>query len=196
MAFPDIEPNGVTITNETPTVINTARSGRQTRFQRSDPALTIAYEYNALSESERRSIIGHHASVGGSLNSFDVNLPTGIKDNSASYTGTLTTNGAHTAGDTTIAVNGSTNGLCVKAGDYIRFASGSNKLYTITADATVSAGTTTLQIFPALLDDVTTGVTVNHTDVTAKVFYQTVELGYRMGPNLFGDITVTFKEDL
>ena len=195
MAFPDIEPNDVTITHQTPTVVNTARSGRQTRFQRSDPNYTIQYNFDSLSNAQRRQIIGHHASVGGSLNSFELQLPTGIKDNSAGYTGTITTSGTNAAGDNTIDYTATADGLALKAGDLITF-DGYNKMYMVTADETVVSGVGILGIYPALLEDIPTSTEIIHTDVTATVFYQSTDLGYSMGPNQYASLSITFKEDL
>ena len=196
MAFPDIEPQSVSITHTVPTLINTSRSGRVTRIQRSDPAFTISYSYGALSASERQQLIAHHAQMSGGLTAFYLQLPTGIKDTTTGYSGTVTVDGNHTAGDDSVAVSGTSNGSVLVAGEYISFGADTTKLYTLKSDETITTGSGNFSIYPPLLDDVsdTTSVLVNN--VKAFVYYEGADFGYQIGPNQFAGVTLTFKEDL
>lgn len=196
MAFPSIEPSSVSITNTVPTIVNTARSGRVTRIQRADPALTINYSFPPLSRAQRNELIAHHAQMSGSLTGFYLQLPTGVKDTSTEYSGTVTTSGAHTAGDDTIAVSGTSDGACLVAGEYISFGADTNKLYTLKSDESISSGSGNFLIYPPLLDAVDAGTSVLVNNVKAFVYYLSADFGYQVGPNQFADVSISFKEDL
>jgi hypothetical protein len=98
---------------------------------------------------------------------FQIALPD-LKNAKGDVSGTVLVNGAHSAGDTTIDVDGMTGTL--KAGDFVKFG-GDSKVYMVVSDATASAGSATLTIEPplrsALSDD-------------ASVTYDAVEFTVRL----------------
>jgi hypothetical protein len=195
MAFPDIAPNRTEISQQTPMIVLQALNGREERLATRIPFFTIINTYENLTAAERRQIIGHHASVGGSLTAFSIELPEDVKDSSAGYTGAITVDGAHTAGDTTVDITTASDGAILKAGDYIKFA-GHNKLYQVTADVTAASSSATVSIFPALLDSLSNAEVVSHTDVNIVVRYASDDIMYAMDPNLFGTLSISFKEDI
>lgn len=195
MAFPDISPQQVEIAQNTPMITLKALNGREERLASEIPYFSVFATFENVSAAERRQIIGHHASVGGSLTAFDFPLPEDIKDNSVEFTGTITANGAANAGDSSIAVTTSADGAILKAGDYIRF-DGHDKLYQVKADVTASSSSATITIFPALLSAVANAEGVFHTDLNINVRYLNDNIGYTVDPNLFGDFTIGFKENI
>lgn len=195
MAFPSIAPNRVEFTSNTPMIVTRALNGREERLSTQIPYFNLSATFDNVSATERRQIVGHHASVGGSLTSFAIELPEDIKDNSAGYTGTIAANGTYSAGDSSITVTTSGNGAVLKAGDLITFA-GHNKVYQVKADVTATALSATVTIFPALLSAVSDTASITHTDVNATVRYSSDSLGYILDPNLFGSFTIDFREEI
>ena len=84
-----------------------------------------------------------------SKESFTI-IPPEVSNARGNETGTLLVNGSHTAGDTTIALDGfaSDGAGRLKAGDFIKFAHG--KVYMVVADVTSSSGAATVTIEPPL----------------------------------------------
>ena len=106
-------------------------------------------------------IVGKRSDVYGELMAFIVKqrsakenftiIPPEVEDARGDETGTLAVNGSHTAGDTTIAMDGfaSDSAGRLKAGDFIKF-NGHTKVYMVVADVTSSSGAATVTIEPPL----------------------------------------------
>ena len=75
-------------------------------------------------------------------------------------------NGSHSAGDTTIDVDGMTG--TIKAGDFVNFA-GDTKCYMVVSDATASAGAATLTIEPPLRSAIADDAAVTYDGVEFTV---------------------------
>ena len=97
-------------------------------------------------------------------------IPPEIQDARGSETGTVLVNGAQSAGDTTIAMDGFAGDGAgrFKTGDFIKFAS-HNKIYMVVADVTSSSNAATVTIEPPLIADIANDSTVTYDDVPFTV---------------------------
>jgi len=70
-----------------------------------------------------------------------------------------------------------------------------NKLYTITADATTSAGgTATVSIYPGLLTEVDSGTTIIHTDVPLYARFKNAQNALSVNQTQFTNLTLELIE--
>ena len=123
--------------------------------------------------------------------------PPEIKDARGNETGTLLVNGAHSVGDTTIALDGfaadSANRL--RVGDFIKFAH--DKVYMVVADVTSSSNAATVTIEPplitALADD--SSVTYDSIPFTVHLTNDIQEFG-AVGSDKDGNLLYQFEFDV
>ena len=102
-------------------------------------------------------IIGKRSDIYGELMAFIIKqrsgkenftiIPPEVEDARGVETGTLAVNGSHTAGDTTIAIDGFAADTAnrLRTGDFIKF-NGHTKVYMVVADVTSSSGAATVTI--------------------------------------------------
>jgi hypothetical protein len=102
---------------------------------------TFSVRYPRLRQTDFAPIYAFLASTKGGTDSFSITPPSAISDALGNATGTLRANGAHTAGDRTINMDGISG--TIKAGDFIKFAN-HTKVYMCTADFT-NSGTMTIE---------------------------------------------------
>ncbi|ANS03981.1 major capsid protein [uncultured Mediterranean phage uvDeep-CGR2-AD8-C175] len=97
-------------------------------------------------------------------------VPPEIEDARGSETGSVLVNGAQSAGDNTIAMDGFAGDGAgrLKAGDFIKFAS-HTKIYMVVADVTSSSNAATVTIEPPLIADITNDSAVTYDDVSFTV---------------------------
>lgn len=109
--------------------------------------------------------------------------------------GTPLVNGAHSAGDNTIATDGWPNSTLVfKAGDFVKFA-GHNKVYMVTANATSSgAGAVTLTIEPPLNSALVNNESIIATNIPFTVAFVSDMQEFQTGPAPFYEFSVKLIE--
>ena len=97
-------------------------------------------------------------------------IPPELEDARGSETGSVLVNGAQSAGDTTIAMDGFAGDGAgrFKTGDFIKFAS-HNKVYMVVADVTSSSNAATVTIEPPLVADIVNDSAVTYDDVAFTV---------------------------
>ena len=97
-------------------------------------------------------------------------IPPELEDARGSETGSVLVNGAQSAGDNTIAMDGFAGDGAgrFKMGDYISFAS-HTKVYMVVADVTSSSNAATVTIEPPLVEDITNDSAVKYDDVSFTV---------------------------
>ena len=97
-------------------------------------------------------------------------VPPEIEDARGSETGSVLVNGAQSAGDTTIAMDGFAGDGAgrFKAGDFIKFAS-HTKVYMVVSDVTSSSNAATVTIEPPLVADIANDSAVTYDDVAFTV---------------------------
>ena len=122
-------------------------------------------------------ITGNRSDVYGELMAFIVKqrsgkenftiVPPEIEDARGSETGSVLVNGAQSAGDNTIAMDGFAGDGAgrLKAGDFIKFAS-HTKVYMVVSDVTSSSNAATVTIEPPLIADITNNSAVTYDDVS------------------------------
>ena len=125
-------------------------------------------------------------------------VPPDISSTRGSETGTILVNGVHTAGDTTIAIDGhaSDGAGRFKSGDMIKFAS-HDKVYMIVADATSSSNASTITIEPPLRNALANNeaVTYNNVPFTVYLLNDMQEFG-QVGADKDGNILYKFELDV
>ena len=97
-------------------------------------------------------------------------IPPELEDARGSETGSVLVNGAQSAGDTTIAMDGFAGDGAgrFKTGDFIKFAS-HNKIYMVVADVTSSSNAATVTIEPPLIADIANDSAVTYDNVPFTV---------------------------
>lgn len=145
-------------------VKSVTRSGRTQVRSIGAAAWSFTAQYNNLTRDELAPVYAFLAGTRGGVDSFTIRPPI-ISNSRGSASGTLLTNGGHSAGDRTIAMDGISG--TIKAGDFIKFGN-HNKVYMCVSDFT-NAGTMTIE--PALNVSVSDGtqVTFNGVPFTMRV---------------------------
>ena len=127
-------PSSVSISSEQMTIVSTTTSGRRQARQIDGQKFKLIARFPVMTRAEFAPIKAFIMKQRSQLESFTFIPPT-VSDAQGSASGTISVNGALTAGTTTATIDGmatSTNGI-LKAGDYFRF-SGQQKVYMAVAD--------------------------------------------------------------
>lgn len=153
--------------SEQKTITSTTDSGKMFSVQVDGQRFKFSATYPPMRRSDFAPVIAFIMKQRSQKETFQIALPD-LKNAKGDVSGTVLVNGSHSAGDTTIDVDGMTG--TISAGDFVKFA-GDSKVYMVVADATASAGSATLTIEPplrsALSDD-------------ASVTYDAVEFTVRL----------------
>jgi len=155
----------VNLSSQNKTLISEAISGKIQARQISGHKWTFTASYPPMTRAEFAPVLAFIMQQRGMLNTFDVYIPI-VNDSLSSATGTLRANGAHSAGDTTITVDGITGRL--EVGDLIRF-SGHTKVYMVVAESYLSGNTIGVTIEPPLVEDVVDDDSILYNNVPMRV---------------------------
>lgn len=154
-----------------PTIVTTASSGRRQVKTQNTQFWSMSITYPTMTRSEWSPIAAFIMEQRGARFPFTVVLPEYSTTQGALTTESVTVNGAHSAGDTTIVLQqaslSQTNSL--KAGDFIKFAN-HNKVYMVVADMSFSSGAATVTIEPGIVVDVPSTTAVTYKDVPFTVY--------------------------
>jgi hypothetical protein len=167
-----------TITKQTKT-----QSGRSIRTTNATTLWSATLQFPTMTQEEFRPVQAFIALAQGALNEFDVILPSvSTSLSSGSAVSSKSVDGDHTAGDTTINISTTlTSQNLLKAGDVIRFEN-HTKVYMVTSDInTDGSGDATLNIQPALVENLTNGEDITLTNVPFRmtITNDIQEFGYR-----------------
>lgn len=163
MSYPtDPEFSDVQVTARYTNFRSETRNGRTQVRSLGAQRWTLKGKYNDLTRAEFAPVFAFVMQQGGSKEDFTI-VPPVISNSRGTPTGTMRANGAHSAGDSTITIDGSTG--TIKAGDFIKFAS-HDKVYMVTSDLT---GAGTLNIQPALVSAVSDNNVITYNSVPFKV---------------------------
>tara|TARA_Y100001970_G_C13959182_1_gene712272 strand:+ start:61 stop:681 length:621 start_codon:yes stop_codon:yes gene_type:complete len=125
-------------------------------------------------------------------------IPPELEDARGNETGTLAVNGSHTAGDTTIAIDGfaSDGSGRLKAGDFIKF-NGHTKIYMVVSDVTSSSNSATVTIEPPLVSALADDETVSYDNIpfTVHLTNDIQEFGV-VGADKDGNLLYKFELDV
>jgi len=157
------------------------KSIQNTIISKSDSGKRLARQVDGQRWGFTVSIItGTRSDVYGELMAFIVKqrsgketftiVPPEIEDARGSETGSVLVNGAQSAGDTTIAMDGFAGDGAgrFKTGDFIKFAS-HDKVYMVVADVTSSSNAATVTIEPPLVADIANDSAVTYDNVPFTV---------------------------
>jgi hypothetical protein len=151
-----------------PTLVTETNSGIVYRRQIAGQRFSFTLSFPPMTRDEFAPVYAFVMKQRTQAESFNVTPPI-ISSTRGSETGTVLVNGIHSAGDTTIDIDGLNSGL--KAGDVIKFASHS-KIYMITDDANAdSNGEATITIEPALRESLANdeAITYNNVPFTVRI---------------------------
>ena len=138
--------SSIGFSSEQKTITSTTDSGKMFAVQIDGQRFKFSASYPPMNRSEFAPVIAFVMKQRSQKETFQISLPD-LKNAKGDVSGTVLVNGSHSAGDTTIDVDGMTGTL--KAGDFVKFG-GDTKVYMVVSDATAVAGAATLTIEPPL----------------------------------------------
>ena len=151
--------------SEQKTITSTTDSGKMFSVQIDGQRFKFSASYPPMNRSEFAPVYAFVMKQRSQKETFQIALPD-LQNAKGDVSGTVLVNGAHSAGDTTIDVDGMTGTL--KAGDFVKFA-GHSKVYMVVSDATASAGAATLTIEPPLRSAIADDAAVTYDGVEFTV---------------------------
>jgi hypothetical protein len=180
-------PASIKISSIQPTLVSVAHSLKRQARSRGSQRWMMDIDYPPLSRADFAPVFAFAMAQQGQYGTFTF-VPPIYGSTSGSATGTLLSNGAASAGDSTIAADGLTGTL--KAGDFIKFA-GHDKVYMLTAD-----GSTSLTIEPPLLEAVANNEQIYYTNVPFKMAFAADVQEFSRGAQDLHDFSVSMVEVL
>ena len=174
--------NALSFQEEVNTLVSVSDSGRRFARQIDNQRWKFTCRYTNLTRAEFAPIFAFITKQRGSKETFTI-TPPNLKNALGSETTTISVNGSHTAGDTTIAIDGfnADSAGSLKAGDFLKFAS-HTKVYMVVSDVTPSSNAATVTIEPPLIEALTNDSTVTYDDVPFTVYLDSRIQQYQLGP--------------
>lgn len=157
--------SAIGFSSEQKTITSTTDSGKMYAVQVDGQRFKFSTTYPPMTRAEFAPVIAFIMKQRSQKETFQIALPD-LKNAKGDVSGTVLVNGVHSAGDTTIDVDGMTGTL--KAGDMIKFG-GHSKVYMVVSDATASAGAATLTIEPPLRSALADNEAVTYDNVSFTV---------------------------
>jgi len=175
--------NALSFKDEVNTLVSVSDSGRRFARQIDNQRWKFTCRYVNLSRVEFAPIFAFITKQRGSKETFTI-TPPNLKNALGSETTTISVNGSHTAGDTTIAIDGfnADSAGSLKAGDFLKFAS-HTKVYQVVSDVTPSSNAATVTIEPPLIEALANDSTVTYDAVPFTVYLTSGVQSYSMGIN-------------
>ena len=154
------------------TLLSETDSGKTFRRQVQGQRFSFTVSYPPMTRSEFAPIMAFIVKQRARQENFTVTFPS-YMNAQGNETGTLLVNGAHSAGDTTIAIDGfaSDGAGRLKAGDLIKF--GHLKVYMVVEDVTSSSNASTVTIEPPLREALSDNSSVTYDSVPFNVYFTT-----------------------
>ena len=175
--------NALSFQDEVNTLVSLSDSGRRFARQIDNQRWKFTCRYVNLSRAEFAPIFAFITKQRGSKETFTISPPN-LKNALGSETTTISVNGAHTAGDNTIAIDGFNADAAgsLKAGDWISFA-GHTKVYQVVSDVTPSSNAATVTIEPPIIEALANNEVVTYDSVAFTVYLTSTVQSYSMGIN-------------
>ena len=175
--------NALSFKDEVNTLVSISDSGRRFARQIDNQRWKFTCRYVNLSRVEFAPIFAFITKQRGSKETFTI-TPPNLKNALGSETTTISVNGSHTAGDTTIAIDGfnADSAGSLKAGDFLKFAS-HTKVYQVVSDVTPSSNAATVTIEPPIIEALANDSTVTYDAVPFTVYLTSSVQSYSMGIN-------------
>ena len=146
-------------------------------------------QYNPMTREEMKPVFAFVMSQRGKVGTFTI-VPPVISSSRGDVSGSMAVNGAHTAGDSTIAVDGFTG--TIKAGDFVKFAN-HTKVYMVISDLT---GAGNLSIEPSITSDLVDDEAVTYTDVPFTMRLNNDVQEYSLSANEYYEYEIDMIEAL
>jgi hypothetical protein len=151
--------------SEQKTITSTTDSGKMFSVQVDGQRFKFSASYPPMSRTDFAPVLAFIMKQRSQKETFQIALPD-LKNAKGTVSGTVLVNGSHTAGDTTITVDGMTGNLL--AGDLIKFSQG--KVYMVVADVTADGSNeATLTIEPPLREALVNDSSVTYDNVQFTV---------------------------
>lgn len=168
-ALPSNDFNALNFKSQQKTLMSTTDSGKTFRRQVDGQRWTFTVSYPLKTRSDFAPIQAFIIRQRSQKEDFTITFPSYL-NSQGSETGTVLVNGVHSAGDTTIDVDGHAGDTAgsFKAGDLIKFA-GHSKVYMIVSDVTPSSNASTLTIEPPLTNALANDEAVTYDSVPFTV---------------------------
>ena len=175
--------NAFNFKDESNTLISLSDSGRRFARKIDNQRWKFTCKYTNLTRAEFAPILAFITKQRGQKETFTV-IPPKIKDALGSETTSIAVNGAHTAGDTTIAIDVfiADSAGSLKAGDFIKF-NNHTKVYMVVADVTPSSNAASVTIEPPIIENLANDEAVTYDDVPFTVYLDTKVQQYDLGIN-------------
>ena len=175
--------NALSFKDEVNTLISISDSGRRFARQIDNQRWKFTCRYVNLTRAEFAPIFAFITKQRGSKETFTISPPN-LKNALGSETTTISVNGAHTAGDNTIAIDGFNADAAgsLLAGDWISF-SGHTKVYQVVSDVTPSSNAATVSISPPIIEALGNNEVVTYDSVAFTVYLTSTVQSYSMGIN-------------
>tara|TARA_R100001015_G_C4624916_1_gene183239 strand:+ start:1719 stop:2327 length:609 start_codon:yes stop_codon:yes gene_type:complete len=167
-ALPNTEFEAINLKSNQKTLLSETDSGKTFRRQVQGQRFSFTVSYPPMKRSEFAPIMAFIMKQRSRQESFTITLPSYFNA-LGSETGTLLVNGAHSASDTTIAIDGFAGDGAgrLKAGDLIKFAH--DKVYMVVEDVTSSSNSATVTIEPPLRTALTNNSSVAYDSIQFTV---------------------------
>jgi hypothetical protein len=187
-------PADIKVSSFTPTLVSQTQSLKRQVRRRGGQRWAFDVNYPPMTRSEFAPVYAFCISQRGQYETFTF-VPPVVSDPQGTATGTPVVNGAHSAGDTTIATDGWTNSTQIlKAGDFIKFANHS-KVYMIVSDSSSDgSGEANLVIEPPLMAALSDNEAITANDVPFTVALTTDSQEYAAGPPDTYDFSIQLIE--
>ena len=173
--------NAMNFSSEVNTLLSISDSGRRFARQIDNQRWKITCRYTYLTREEFAPILAFITKQKGQKETFTI-IPPKIKDALGSETTSIAVNGSHTAGDSTIAIDGfnADSAGSLKAGDFIKFAN-HTKVYMVVSDVTPSSNAATVTIEPPIIEALANDEAVTYDDVPFTVYLTSNVQQYSLG---------------
>jgi hypothetical protein len=176
-----------------PVLINQTLSGKKSARQIGAQYFSFTVNMPPVEQTKADEIFAFLAKQKGGYENFDITAPLDNKGTSHNETDILV-NGAQTAGDSSITMDGfSHDNNVLKAGDIIQFA-GHSKVYLVQDNVTASGGAATVNILPNLVANLADNEAVTMTKPTFKVYLTSDEIRYTTDASGFYRISFDVRE--
>jgi hypothetical protein len=193
--FPtDIKPRSLQLQDNRPTLMNHAISGRRVTRAIGSQYFTLSIQLPPLNKDDAMDVFAFLQKQKNSFENFSYEYPTANRGANRTQTD-ITVNGAHSVGDSTIALSGfdtSTTDV-LKAGDLIKF-NGHSKVYMVQSDlSSDGSGNGTVLISPSLVETLsnTEAVDVDQPNFTV---YLSGDVLFSTDASGFYDISFDLRE--
>jgi hypothetical protein len=148
-------------------------------------------KYPPMKQADFMPVYAYVMKQRGQNATFTVRIPI-LEDARGTASGTLKVNGAKTAGQTSIVVDGITG--TIVEGDMIKFSH--DKVYMVVGHTETTSNTTTIVIEPPLRSNVANDETINYDNVTMKVRLRNDIQSFGMSNDSMFSFEVDFIEAL